>query len=58
MKTYPTLAAYTADVVAARKAYAADMAVADGLCATCKTRKKDQHHRLCHTCRRSGVKSR
>lgn len=58
MKTYPNLAAYNTDVQAAREAYAADMAVQNGLCAECKTRKKDGHHRLYHTCRRSGVKSR
>lgn len=59
MKTYATLAAYNADVEAARNAYAADMAVQDGLCGECKTRKRDKagRKRLCTTCRRAGVKS-
>lgn len=59
MKTYPSLAAYNADVQAARDAYSADMAVQVGLCADCKTRKRDKagRKRLCTTCRRAGVKS-
>jgi hypothetical protein len=60
MKTYPSLDAYNADVTAAREAYAADMAVREGLCADCKWRKRDKagRKRLCTTCRRAGVKSR
>lgn len=57
MKTYPTLAAYNADIEAARNAYNADMAVQAGLCAECKTNKHDLEHRLCWTCRHAGVKS-
>lgn len=57
MKTYPSLDAYNADIIAAREAYNADMAVQNGLCAECKTRNRDGRHRTCRTCRRSGVKS-
>jgi hypothetical protein len=55
MNTYPTLAAYTADVEAARNAYAADMAVQIGLCAVCQTRQRDGRHRRCWTCRHDGI---
>jgi hypothetical protein len=57
VNTYLSLDAYTADVIAAREAYAADMAVQNGLCAVCETRKKDGHMRRCWKCRRSGVQS-
>lgn len=50
MNTYSTLAAYTADVVAARDAYAEDEAVRAGLCCVCKDRKRDGKHRRCWTC--------
>lgn len=54
---YPSLEAYTADVERARDAYAADMAVQNGLCAVCKRRKRDRRDstslfRQCGTCRR------
>jgi hypothetical protein len=32
VKTYPTIEAYTADVIRAREAYAADMRVEAGFC--------------------------
>lgn len=51
MTTYPSLAAYTADVEKARHAYDADMAVAAGLCASCQRNKRDGRHRKCHGCR-------
>lgn len=54
MSTYPSLDAYNADVVAARDAYQADQAVAEGLCATCQTNKRDGHMRQCWTCRHGG----
>lgn len=59
VSTYPSFGAYNADVRAARDAYNADMAVAVGLCAECKRRKRDKagRKRLCTTCRRDGVKS-
>ena len=58
MNTYLALDAYTADVIVARHAYRADTAVANGLCGTCKHRKRDQARRLCWTCRHAGVSSR
>ena len=53
--TCPTLAAYTADVEAARNAYAADMAVQNGLCAACQAKPKDGHSRRCWSCRRAKI---
>lgn len=60
MNAYPALAEYNRDTLAARHAYHADIAVQDGLCASCKWRKRDTagRKRLCTTCRRSGVSSR
>ena len=52
MATYPDVESYTADVIAARDAYSADMAVQRGLCEKCQSRKRDGAHRKCHTCRR------
>lgn len=54
MSAYESLEDYTADVKAARDAYAADMAVQQGLCATCRRNKRDDSgrgHRECWTCR-------
>jgi hypothetical protein len=52
---YPSLDAYNADVERARNAYAADEAVRAGLCAVCKTNKKDgADHRRCWSSRRTG----
>lgn len=56
--TYPDLDAYNADVIAARAAYADDMAVQDGYCASCKQRKKDGQHRRCWTCRHTAASTR
>lgn len=48
--TYETVAEYTADVVAARKAYAADQEVAEGFCETGDGRKGGGRRR-CWMCR-------
>lgn len=56
MNTYPSLAAFNADTEAAKNAYAADMAVQNGLCAVCQTSKKDGHMRRCSRCRRAKIK--
>ena len=50
------LTTYTADVEAARNAYAADRAVTAGLCAVCQVRRKEGRARRCLTCRREGVR--
>lgn len=58
MNTYPSLAAYTADVEKSRAAYYADEAVRAGYCAACKRRKRDTNtrSRRCWTCRHDGIK--
>jgi hypothetical protein len=55
VSTYPNLDAYNADIEKARNAYAADMAVQQGLCAVCQTSKKDGHMRRCGRCRRAKI---
>lgn len=57
MNTY-TISGFNADNLAARHAYRSDMAVQDGHCGSCMTRKRDQTRRLCWTCRHTGVSSR
>lgn len=44
------IVAYTRRVIRARKAYAADMAVADGFCAVCLERPRAGHTRRCVRC--------
>lgn len=60
MNAYQSIDRFNAEALAARHAYHADIAVQDGLCASCKWRKRDTagRKRLCTTCRRSGVSSR
>ena len=58
MNLYLRLEDFNADNLAARHAYRSDMAVQDGRCGQCMTRKRDQTRRLCWTCRHSGVSSR
>lgn len=51
MSRYLTLIAYTADILAARRAYRADRAVADGLCAVCKVGELEaDRRRRCRQC--------
>lgn len=54
MSTYPSLDEYNADIMAARAAYAADMAVESGMCAVCKVRRIDAPRRKCWSCRHDG----
>jgi hypothetical protein len=49
--TYPSLAAYTADVIRAREAYAADMRVEAGFCESGDGRVRDTKRRQCWACR-------
>ena len=58
MNAYRYIDEFNRDTLAARHAYHADIAVQDGLCGTCKTRKRDQRRRLCWSCRHTGVASR
>lgn len=51
--TYPSIEAYTADVIAARNAYANDMSVQLGLCVICHERKIDPSRRKCWGCRKN-----
>lgn len=51
MSTYDSIADYTADVIAARGAYAADQRVAAGFCESGDGRVKDGRNRKCWTCR-------
>ncbi len=55
---YDSIAAYTADVVAARLAYRADRLAADGLCVSCERRRRDRSCRVCRDCRRQAAKDR
>jgi hypothetical protein len=52
VSTYDSLDAYTADVIAAREAYAADQRVAAGYCETGDGRKRHAQCRKCWACRR------
>jgi hypothetical protein len=48
---YPSIEAYTADVIRAREAYAADMRVEAGFCETGDGRSVTGKYRECATCR-------
>lgn len=48
------LTIYNAEVVRARNAYAADMAVEAGFCANRCGRRHETERRLCQACRRSN----
>jgi hypothetical protein len=58
VKTYPTIEAYTADVIRAREAYAADMRVEAGFCESGDGRVRETRganetpRRKCCACRR------
>lgn len=54
MKTYPSIDAYTADVVRAREAYAADMRVEAGFCESGDGNALDVQSRECTVCRRAS----
>lgn len=47
---YPSIEAYTADVIAARDAYRADQLAAEGICPTCEKNQRDDHSQ-CRACR-------
>lgn len=53
MSTYPSIAAYTVDVIAARDAYRADREVKEGRCENGDGRKRDKasRSRRCWACR-------
>lgn len=55
MKFYPSIEAYTADVIRAREAYAADMRVEAGYCESGDGNKRDTKRRQCLACRRAEV---
>jgi hypothetical protein len=52
VKTYPSIEAYTAGVLRAREAYAADMRVEAGFCESGDGRVRDDRGRKCWSCRR------
>jgi hypothetical protein len=55
VKTYPTIEAYTADVIRAREAYAADMRVEAGFCESGDGRVSDGRRRQCWSCRLTEI---
>lgn len=55
--TYPSLAAYNADIARAVEAYAADMRVEYGFCESGDGRARDTGRRECWSCRQERASS-